>query len=101
MPHFIQSSRSEPSSLRTLDVRADDTDGRDYIFQPSIQTLLPPSVDRRGQTPVLDQEDEGACVGFALAAVINMSLSCLYQEAPRKRAGEKPAPVSPRMLYEM
>jgi hypothetical protein len=101
MPHFIQSSRSKPSSLRTLDVRADDTDARDYIFHPSIQTLLPPAVDRRGRTPILDQEDEGACVGFALAAVINMSLDCLYQKASRKRGGRKPDPVSPRMLYEM
>ncbi len=87
MPHFLRRA-SAPS--RVLDTRPDDSDGRDYVFEPSL-TLLPARLDHSGRAPILDQGVEGACVGFALATVINTSLR------PRS-AG---AGASPRMLYEM
>ena len=97
MPYFFQSGRARATSLRTLDVRADDSDARDYIFDPSL-ALLPERVDHRGAAPILDQGTEGACVGFALATVVNVSL------ARRRPRGGRPSPassVSARMLYEM
>ncbi|NQW04468.1 MAG: C1 family peptidase [Acidobacteria bacterium] len=89
MPRFLRTAGAS-SSPRALDVRPDDGDARDYVFRPSL-SLLPRQFSRAGRAPVLDQGHEGACVGFALATVINTSLK------PRSaRAG-----VSPRMLYEM
>src|SRR5262245_54216608 len=96
---------------RTLDIRQDDVDARDYPFTPSL-ALLPELVDPRWDRArvILDQETEGACVGFALAAVINASLFRRTDLKPssRKRAAARPgAPpdaamlASPRMLYEM
>ena len=40
MAQFMLADRSQRASLRTLDVRPDDTDARDYPFRPSL-TLLP------------------------------------------------------------
>ena len=76
----------------------DDADPRDYIFQPSLG-LLPATIDHRGLAPVLDQGAEGACVGFALATVINVSLTRRARPARARRA--PPERVSARMLYEM
>jgi hypothetical protein len=100
MANFIFSARSKGGALRTLDVRPDDTDARDYPFTPSL-TLLPETVDHRGYAPVQNQGDEGACVGFSLATVINVSLNLRYRSTPARTRGKKPEPVSPRMLYEM
>jgi hypothetical protein len=102
MPYFMRSSRGGGAILRTLDVRPDDTDARDYIFQPSLR-LLPATLDHRGYAPVLDQGGEGACVGFALATVINVSLNRRAGAGPRRRRPPAPWPVSvsPRMLYEI
>lgn len=102
MPRFIRSGSTKGAVLRTLDVRPDDTNARDYIFQPSL-ALLPDTLDHRGSAPVLDQVSEGACVGFALATVINVSLNRRSQFASPRRRGKKPerVRVSPRMLYEM
>jgi hypothetical protein len=113
---------SAASSPRTLDVRPDDTDSRDYVFAPTL-TLLPEYVNPKGEIPlhVLDQKREGACVGFSLAAIINLSLGrrklsqdCREARGPQsqnrihKREKGSPVPVelskefvSPRMLYEM
>ncbi|HEU5180042.1 MAG TPA: hypothetical protein VFW45_04585, partial [Candidatus Polarisedimenticolia bacterium] len=111
---------------RTLDVCQDDVDSRDHRYIPSL-ALLPEYVDPRVDRGriILDQKTEGACVGFALAAVINASLSRRTRDcAPlaaakdgipqRRNRGAKPgspkSPVfrprpemlaSPRMLYEM
>ncbi len=94
MPKLI---KSQSNTFYTLDVRPDDSDACDYIFQPSV-ALLPEKVDNR-QDPsnVLDQKEEGACVGFALATVINISLNNRY----RKKSKKKVVKVSTRMLYEM
>lgn len=68
----------------------DVPDLRDWPFEPSLVQL------RRYVTPprslnILDQQQEGACTGFGLAAVINLL---------NERRGRR-ARVSPRMLYEM
>ncbi len=87
--------------FRTLDVRADDTDARDYIFEPSLALLPSERYPLRG-VPVLDQGQEGACVGFALATVINVSMmrrAALSER--RRRAGRTFDQVSARMLYEI
>lgn len=95
MPGFLRTSRS--ARVRALDVRADDGDARDYVFQPSLR-LLPATLDHRALAPVLDQGVDGACVGFALATVINVSVG---KQPPASVRSRKPDPVSPRMLYEM
>jgi hypothetical protein len=87
--------------FRTLDVRTDDTDARDYIFEPSL-ILLPYEKQPPRGIPVLDQGQEGACVGFALATVINVSiLQRIETQALRTGGTKKFDQVSARMLYEI
>ena len=108
---------------RTLDIRQDDVDARDFRFVPSLAPLPGRVGPRPGSARfILDQKTEGACVGFALATVINTSLLRRIEreripapegDAPRSDRGarengggeerEEPprGPVSPRMLYEM
>jgi hypothetical protein len=68
----------------------DVPDLRDWPFEPSLRQLRRYVTPRRG-LQILDQQQEGACTGFGLAAVINM---LNQQRGSRVR-------VSPRMLYEM
>ena len=90
-------------AARVLDVRGDDADSRDYIYRPAL-IPLPDRIDRRRDVPVvLDQGPDGACVGFALAAVINLTVvdaNASGRSRTRKRltATER---VSASMLYEM
>src|SRR5512138_1259308 len=100
MPYFLRSGPSNRSLIRTLDVRPDDTDARDYIFQPSLRAL-PSRTDHRGLARVLDQGSEGACVGFALATVVNVGLGRMVSGSTRPRRVRSRDGVSPRMLYEM
>jgi hypothetical protein len=75
---------------RTLDALPDRVDLRDWVYRPSLDRL-PPTIVNCGNVPeILDQGSEGACTGFALAAVVQYSLG-------RRGRGR----VSPRMLYEM
>jgi hypothetical protein len=80
---------------RRFDAFPDRVDSRDWFYRPSLMALP----DRMANLPppamVLDQGQEGACTGFALAAVINFLLS------RRLAARGAPARVSPRMLYEL
>ena len=73
-----------------LSALQDVPDLRDLPFQPSLnklkKQLRPPS-----KLIILDQQREGACTGFALAAIINL----LNQQRDNSTR------VSPRMLYEM
>lgn len=73
-----------------LSALQDVPDLRDLPFQPSLTQLKiqlrPPS-----KLIILDQQKEGACTGFGLAAIINL----LNQQRENKTR------VSPRMLYEM
>ena len=100
MPVVKFARAANGSRLRTLDVRADDSDARDYIFQPSL-TLLPHEKRPPVGIPVLDQGQEGACVGFALATVINVSLRARRTLQGTSRRSSKFDQVSARMLYEI
>lgn len=100
MATYFRSGITKNAKLRTLDIRPDDTDARDYVFQPTL-TLLPETVDHRGLAPIHDQTTEGACVGFALAAAINVSLRLRHRDAAKRDDEAQFEPVSERMLYEM
>lgn len=76
---------------KTLDAFPDKIDIRDWAYHPTLQ-ILPDEVVNCPLVPeILDQGSEGACTGFALAAVINF---LLHQRRSTRR-------VSPRMLYEL
>lgn len=68
----------------------DVPDLRDWSFEPSLRKLRL-RVDPPSNLLILDQQKEGSCTGFGLAAVINL----LNQTRDDKTR------VSPRMLYEM
>jgi hypothetical protein len=85
------SETTGPAIGRKLDAMPDRVDIRDWFYQPTL-AALPNEVVSVDRVPrILDQGSEGACTGFALAAVIN------YHLASRKLDRS----VSPRMLYEM
>lgn len=68
----------------------DVIDFRDRVYNPSLSPL-PPQIHPPLYLQILDQKSEGACAGFALAAVVNL--------LARKQGREHV--VSARMLYEM
>lgn len=76
---------------RTFDAFPDRIDVRDWFYQPHLRPLPDQIVNIDRVPRVLDQGSEGACTGYALAAVINF----LLHTRGVKRV------VSPRMLYEM
>ncbi len=84
-----------PSKLRRsgkkLDAFPDRIDVRDWFYQPTLTALPDKMVNCDSVPMILDQGQEGACTGFALAAVINF----LRAKQNKRRS------VSPRMLYEM
>lgn len=82
---------------RVLNARRDTLDFRDRMFEPTlieVPTHIPLADYRAWKVPVLDQGSEGACTGFGLATVANYLLT-------RRKVLPDPAPVSPRMLYEL
>jgi hypothetical protein len=83
---------------KTLDAFPDKIDIRDWFYQPTLNPLPEQYVNFDFSPMVLDQGTEGACTGFALAAVINYHL--LKNKRIRSADIEKEC-VSPRMLYEM
>jgi hypothetical protein len=76
---------------RTFDAAPDRIDIRDWFYHPSLAPLPDRVVSCDSVPFILDQGHEGACTGFALAAVVNFQL--------RRRNLRRSA--SPRMLYEM
>ena len=84
---------------RTFDARPDTLDFRDRMLVPTLvevpqELSLAAYTQRLRSKPlILDQGEEGACSGFALAAV------CNYLLRTRKVYPSK-TPVSPHMLYE-
>lgn len=81
-----------PKPSRSFDVKADPPDIRDRMYEPPLLQL--PNVHTARALiaiPVLDQGNEGACTGFALASTINVLLA-------QRDTTEK---VSPYMLYRM
>lgn len=93
------SSRREPETRpstaerigRTLDAVPDRVDARDFVYQPRLGPLPDQLVNCDLVPEILDQGSEGACTGFALAAVIGYLL----------KARGMSQRISPRMLYEM
>ncbi len=73
-----------------LNVFPDVADFRDYAYEPPL-VRIPDRIVPRYKLKILDQGREGACTGFALAAVVN------YLNSSRGKRYR----VSPRMLYEM
>ncbi len=76
---------------RRLDAVPDRIDVRDWPYQPRLTALPDVLVNCDVVPAVLDQGTEGACTGFALAAVVNFLLRSLNSQRR----------VSPQMLYEM
>ncbi|HVO08870.1 MAG TPA: C1 family peptidase [Burkholderiaceae bacterium] len=69
----------------------DSFDSRDLIYRPALlKSLHPELLPEWTGIKVLDQQQEGACTGFGLAATINY---LLHQRGGRER-------VSARMLFE-
>ncbi|MFZ5861716.1 MAG: C1 family peptidase [Nitrospirota bacterium] len=87
----MAAKRSVLSGKRTLDAFPDRIDLRDWSYTPTLAALPDAIVNCHKVPAILDQGQEGACTGFALAAVINY---LLHQRGVRRA-------VSPRMLYEM
>lgn len=75
---------------RVLNARQDPPDIRDRWYEPAL-VRLQDRIDHRVGASILDQGKEGACTGFACAAVINR-LNALRDSR---------FAASPRMLYEM
>lgn len=92
------SRREEPAKKsverkigRTLDAFPDKIDVRDWVYHPTLQALSDEVCNCAFVPEILDQGTEGACTGFALAAVINY---LLHQRKVKRQ-------ISPRMLYEL
>lgn len=86
-------STAERASGKRLDAFPDRIDLRDWYYRPALISLPDaylscPLIPR---SHILDQGQDGACTGFALAAVVNF-LRLVQGEHTR---------VSPRMLYEL
>ncbi len=94
---------------RLLDVRQDRLDLRDRVYQPVLKSLSAIYPDTnyinlilkcyREENLILDQGDNGACSGYALASVINYLLW-------KKQNNSKSTPhsteiVSPKMLFNL
>lgn len=88
---------TEEKIRRKLDAVPDRIDVRDWLYQPTLNPLPDQIVNIDRVPEILDQGNEGACTGFALAAVVNFQLAQrnLIGARNRQRA------VSPRMIYEM
>ena len=76
---------------RRLDAHPDRIDVRDWFYQPPLASLPDQIINCASVPSILDQGREGACTGYALAAVINYLLGARNIDRH----------VSPRMLYEM
>lgn len=79
------------SNGRTFDAFPDRVDVRDWPYIPTLAALPRTIVNCHRVPEILDQGTEGACTGFALAAVVNF---LLHARRDNRR-------VSPRMFYEM
>lgn len=91
-----KTSLKRPIRGRIYDTLRDVPDIRDRIYEPSLQPL-PSHLPTPRSLHILDQGEEGACTGFALAAVINRLLATNPRSTPELRSRR----VSPHMLYTM
>jgi len=90
MPETLSDTLETGEIRRRLSVLPDFTDLRDRIYTPPLVELKPKLIPKYSDLLILDQGEDGACVGFALAAVINHLRGSLPGHG-----------VSPQMLYEM
>src|SRR5688572_28409922 len=60
---------------RKFDAFPDRIDYRDWVYQPHLVALPDQIVNCDSVPAILDQGQEGACTGFALAAVVNYLLA--------------------------
>lgn len=79
---------------RQLDVHPDVTDLRDRYYTPALVALKQSEEPDIPGCYIRNQHDEGACTGFALAAVVDQQCRHLFGEEAKTK-------VSTRMLYEM
>jgi GH24 family phage-related lysozyme (muramidase) len=96
--------------LPVLDAAPDRVDLRDLVYRAPLVPLPPRHPAERDialhleryreDGMILDQGREGACTGFGLAACINFLAWRRWVAAGRPSA-ERPARVSPKMLYEL
>ena len=87
----VPETTTDEAGNRKLDAQPDRVDVRDWFYQPRL-TPLPDRIVNCDLVPgILNQGQEGACTGFALAGVINYLL----------KARSLDRQISPRMLYEM
>ena len=97
-----RAQKTAPTSKKTgktFDALRDVPDIRDQIYNPTLAPL--PSVRPAPRSlTILNQGNEGACTGFALAAVIN-HLVVRRRAATSARAAQARVRVSPYMLYQM
>lgn len=80
-----------------FDARPDTVDFRDRMYEATmveVPTCIPLADYLAYRVPVLNQGNQGACVGFGLATVAHFLLR-------RRRVVPDPTPVSARMLYEI
>ena len=84
-------ARSWAKLKATLDTLPDGIDLRDWVYHPTLLPVPPTLVNCARVPEILDQGQEGACTGFALAAVANY---LLHNQGQTRR-------VSPHMLYAM
>src|SRR5262245_40348702 len=90
----VQRAKPAAARMRTrrkLDAQPDRVDVRDWIYQPTLSPLPDRLMNCQHVPLILDQGTEGACTGFALAAVINYHLAA---RSLQRR-------VSAHMLYSM
>lgn len=85
-----QKFATAPNGFRLTAV-ADNPDSRDFYYLPALKRLAPTMEPDFAHSKVLNQEKEGACTGFGLAAVIN-------QLNARRDSDTR---VSARMLYNI
>jgi len=98
MPWTIQKAKIG-GAARKFDARPDTVDLRDRVYQPTLQILKQAIDNRDGIPKILDQGSEGACTGFALAAVVNyLNFNSLSSREQNKKSFTG---VSPWMLYAM
>lgn len=83
---------------RKYDVLRDVPDIRDRIYEPTLNAL-PASLEPPRDLEILNQGEEGACTGFALAAVINLLLRDIAGRSKQAKLSRRR--VSPHMLYRM
>lgn len=93
----VPQAASRLKAGRFLDAMPDRIDIRDWFYQPTLAPLPNQVVNCDRVPEVLDQGQEGACTGFALAAVVNYHLHGRGDADPKAPAH----PVSPYMLYEL